>query len=68
MRIQDSTEATIIHAITCITQLESGLSYVIRNTRDDDDTKEVLIIIKEFAKVKADMLERELVRITTVAA
>lgn len=68
MRIQDSTEVTIIHAITCITQLESGLSYVIRNTRDDDDTKEVLIIIKEFAKVKADMLEQELAKITTVAA
>lgn len=68
MRIQDSTEATIIHAITCITQLESGLSYVIRNTRDDDDIKEVLIIIKEFAKFKADMLEQELAKITTVAA
>lgn len=67
MKIQDSTENTILYAITCISQLESGLNYVIKNTSDDDDTKEVLIIIKELAKVKADMLEQELTKITKVA-
>ncbi|KAF1076306.1 hypothetical protein [Halodesulfovibrio sp. MK-HDV] len=68
MKSQDSTETTILYAITCISQLESGLNYVIKNTSDDNDTKEVLIIIKELAKVKADMLERKLIKITTVAA
>ncbi len=68
MKIQDSTETTILYAITCISQLESGLNYVIKNTSDNDDTKEILIIIKELAKVKADMLEQELAKITTAVS
>lgn len=68
MTIQGNSEVTIQQAITCICQLEHGLNYVIKNTNDKDDTKEVLILIKEFANHKADMLEQELAKLTTIVA
>lgn len=68
MTTQGHSEVTIQQAITYICQLESGLNYVIKNTSDDDDTKEVLIIFKELAKGKADILEQELAKIIKVAA
>lgn len=55
-----SKEAIINEAIECISRLEHGLKFLISSMSDADETKEVLVLFKEYATSKANHIEQQL--------
>lgn len=55
-----SKEAIINEAIECISRLEHGLKFLINSMSDADETKEVLVLFKEYATSKANHIEQQL--------
>lgn len=53
-------EAIINEAIECISRLEHGLKFLINSMSDADETKEVLVLFKEYATSKANHIEQQL--------
>lgn len=54
------TVETVEYAITCISQVEQSLSYVVNNMSDTDSTKEILLLIRDFTRDRAVSLERRI--------
>lgn len=55
-----SNEVIINEAIECISRIEHGLKFLIKNMSDTDETKEVLVLFKEYATSKANYIEQQL--------
>ncbi|OBQ52124.1 hypothetical protein [Halodesulfovibrio spirochaetisodalis] len=60
MNTEAATPNILFKAITCIHQMENMLGYLIQHMNDDDETKDVLIVTKQFAKSYVEEIEREL--------
>lgn len=60
MNTHESRPHALEKAINCICQLEDMLAYVIKHLPEDDESKNVLIVTKQFAKSNVEEIEREL--------